>query len=559
VQTSNHREAFVGPLGAATGHRRRWRAGGRAESLQARDDRSFLCGATTRTIVGLLLLSGAAAVRGQDLTERCRAVVAASPAAGGRCGLFAVDLHDGKVVVDLDGDRRLAPASVTKLFSGAAALVTFGEGHRFTTTVRAIGGVDADGAVGGSLVLVAAGDPNLSGRRMGTGELAIPARDHFFATYGDGGEASGIDPCEGLADLAAQVHAAGVRWCREVVVDDRLFGSPAEAAGISPIMINDNLIDLLVRPAAAAGSYASCLARPTYARLLLDVRVNTTASGAPRVGVQSLGNDRFLLLGQVAAASPPLLRVARVTDPASFARSLFVDLLRARGIRGPCSPLADNPRADLPSVAALAAAPIVATRESAPFAEALRVVFKLSQNDHAEMLLHSMAAAAGEHGVAAGLRRQRDILVELGVPAAEATFGSASGGDSADSVTPRATVALLRAMAARPEAAAFLDALPVLGVDGTLRDTVDAAHPARGRVQAKSGTLVFADAGGGVALRSKALAGYVTTRSERRIAFAFFLNDLHVEGPDGVVAAGRLLAHLCELIVLDDPPASRAR
>ena len=55
----------------------------------------------------------------------------------------------------------------------------------------------------------------------------------------------------------------------------------------------------------------------------------------------------------------------------------------------------------------------------------------------------------------------------------------AIGGDRADYVTPRATVALLRYMATRPDFQVYFEALPVLGVDGTLASSVKADSPAR--------------------------------------------------------------------------------
>jgi len=80
-------------------------------------------------------------------------------------------------------------------------------------------------------------------------------------------------------------------------------------------------------------------------------------------------------------------------------------------------------------------------------------------------------------------------------------------------VTPRATVRLLRAMDAGPAASAWNAALPVGGVDGTLRGRFkDAAS--KGRVAAKTGTLRHVSS----------LAGYVTTAAGQRLAFALYVN-----------------------------------
>jgi D-alanyl-D-alanine carboxypeptidase/D-alanyl-D-alanine-endopeptidase (penicillin-binding protein 4) len=127
--------------------------------------------------------------------------------------------------------------------------------------------------------------------------------------------------------------------------------------------------------------------------------------------------------------------------------------------------------------------------------------------------------------------------------------------------TPRATVALLRSLAVRPDFPAFDAALPVLGRDGTLVRAVPQESPARGHARAKTGTY-WVDNGldGKAVLTSKALAGYMETASGQPLVFAFFVNNvpLDVSGPkvsDATTAAGRLLGRLCEVFYTLDPSA----
>jgi len=61
--------------------------------------------------------------------------------------------------------------------------------------------------------------------------------------------------------------------------------------------------------------------------------------------------------------------------------------------------------------------------------------------------------------------------------------------------------------------AAFIDALPIAGVDGTIRRRMKAT-PAEGNVRAKTGTLRWANA----------LSGYVTSASGERLVFSVMLN-----------------------------------
>ena len=159
----------------------------------------------------------------------------------------------------------------------------------------------------------------------------------------------------------------------------------------------------------------------------------------------------------------------------------------------------------------------------------------------------------------AGLRREGIILKTLGVEPGTISFGGGAGGARADLVTPRATVTLLRAMAARPDFAAYDTALPILGRDGTLAKAVGKDSPVRGHVHAKTGTYyVENDLDGKTILTSKALAGYLETASGRSLVFAAFVNNVPLDAPrpdrpvsEATAEAGRVLGKLCEVIYAD--------
>ena len=108
---------------------------------------------------------------------------------------------------------------------------------------------------------------------------------------------------------------------------------------------------------------------------------------------------------------------------------------------------------------------------------------------------------------------------------------------------------MLRALARQPEYPALNAGLPVLGVDGTLATSVGAASPARGNVRAKTGTLWWEDTlNGRGLLRSKALAGTMTTAGGKKLVFAMFVNDVPL--PVGVTPTreGKVLGRLCEIL-----------
>ena len=500
---------------------------------------------------------------GSPLEERVDAVVNARGFEGGHWGLLVVDSATGKTVFERNADQMFCPASVTKLYSSAAALVDLGADHRFKTPVVRRGEV-RDGVLRGDLILVAKGDLSLGGRTGPDGTLAFEDNDHSYAGGNPDASLVACDPLAGLTHLAREVYSSGITAITgDVLVDDRLFDHALSTGSgptrVAAIVVNDNVVDVVITPGAKMGEPAKVRIVPETEFVSMDALVETTAEGSTSVEVKAVGPRRFTVRGRVPLGHKPVLKTYEVEDPASFARSLFIETLRNRGVRVGASPLGDNPATALPSRAETAALPMVAEYTSPPLREYLKVILKVSQNLHASTLPMLVAAKHGETSLAQGLRREGEILSKLGVDVKTISFGGGAGGSRSDLVTPRATVALLRAMAARPDFAAFDAALPVLGRDGTLAKAVSPESPARGHAHAKTGTFWVDNAlDGHPILLSKALAGYLETASGKKLAFAFFVNNVPANAlggpiPEASASAGRRLGKLCEVFYADTP------
>ena len=81
-------------------------------------------------------------------------------------------------------------------------------------------------------------------------------------------------------------------------------------------------------------------------------------------------------------------------------------------------------------------------------------------------------------------------------------------------ITANATVQLLTFMSKHRYATQFREALPIAGVDGTLRTRMRGT-PAEGNLRAKTGSLSSV----------ASLSGYVTTAAGERLAFSMMLNN----------------------------------
>jgi D-alanyl-D-alanine carboxypeptidase/D-alanyl-D-alanine-endopeptidase (penicillin-binding protein 4) len=468
-------------------------------------------------------------------------------------GVLAIDLADGRTLYERDAEKMFAPASVTKLFSVAAALDALGADHRFVTPVYARGDVDDDGRLDGDLILVAAGDPTLGGRTDEEGRIAFRNVDHTYAGFSSSAELTPFDPTAGLKALAKQIAAAGIKEVDgDVLVDDRLFvhaeGSGSGPKRLTPIVVNDNVLDFTIAPADEEGAAATIDWRPRTAAFTIDAAIETAGEDGPtRIVINEPVSGQILLRGTIAKSRKPVVLFHEVDRPASFARSLFIEALRSAGVQTAASPLGENVADRLPPTDGYAAMKPIAEFTSPPFAESAKLTLKVSQNLHAGLMPLLVAAKHGKRTLSDGLRLEGEFLRRVGVDADGTSFGGGAGGDRADYVTPRATVQLLTAMTKHDDFATYRDALPLLGVDGTLATAVAEDSPARGKVRAKTGTLVWGDlANHRTLLQSKALAGYVDAADGRTIVFACFVNLAPLTTAGDRERIGRVLGTIAE-------------
>jgi serine-type D-Ala-D-Ala carboxypeptidase/endopeptidase (penicillin-binding protein 4) len=503
------------------------------------------------TAVGML--GAATGAPSQDVASRIAGVIDGPDYKHSRWGLLVVEAESGRVVYERNADQFFAPASTTKLYSCPSALHHLGPDHRFETPVYRRGSVE-NGRLRGDLILVASGDLTLGGRTLPDGTLAFTNTDHIYADNTTTTDSlTPTDPLAGLNDLASQVRAAGIeRADGEVLIDARLFDAAASSGSgprvVTPIVVNDNVIDVIVTPATEARRPATVTIRPETAVVMVDAQVQTTADGAAVVDVSGAGPGRLVVRGRLPVSAKPQLRTYAVDDPPAFARSLLIEALRRQGVAVAASPLR-NPAADLPDPASYGSLTRVAVIVSPPLSETIKVTLKVSHNLYASTLPLLVAAKHSERTLAAGLRRQREFLRRLEVDTDAVSFGGGAGGAPADATTPRATVTLRRALARLPEYAAVDAGLPVLGVDGTLATSVASDSPARGKVRAKTGTLWWEDTLNGRALlKSKALAGAMTTAAGKKLVFAMFINDVPLAAGVTPTREGKVLGRLCEIV-----------
>src|SRR5256714_15273550 len=163
------------------------------------------------TVVFLFLLCSANVLHSQGpaaFPARMQAIMSRPEFAHSTFGIEFYSLDTGKALYQINPDKLMVPGSTTKLLTEGAVLELLGGDYRFHTRVYRTGPIKKDGTLEGDIVLVASGDPNLSGRIQGDGTLVYENMDH---SYG-GSDSKGLgDPLLVIKELAQQIADKGIR------------------------------------------------------------------------------------------------------------------------------------------------------------------------------------------------------------------------------------------------------------------------------------------------------------------------------------------------------------
>jgi D-alanyl-D-alanine carboxypeptidase/D-alanyl-D-alanine-endopeptidase (penicillin-binding protein 4) len=179
---------------------------------------------------------------------------------------------------------------------------------------------------------------------------------------------------------------------------------------------------------------------------------------------------------------------------------------------------------------------IFAEHLSVPLRDAVKVVNKLSQNLHAEVLLRAaMRETAPEKDPGELVKFTTDFYTKAGIAPDDVIQTDGSGLSRRDLVTPVAVVTLLQYAQTQPWFGPYYSSLPVAGVDGTLEDTLKDTV-AVGRVHAKTGSFEHV----------RTLSGFAETPAGRRLIFSFLSNNRQGKNRESTDAVEELCVAMIE-------------
>jgi len=185
---------------------------------------------------------------------------------------------------------------------------------------------------------------------------------------------------------------------------------------------------------------------------------------------------------------PTLVQTFTIPDPSAYARTVLIEALEREGVDVDAATVGPNLTGRLPARRAYPAATRVARFVSPPYSEYAKLILKVSHNYGANLSLMYAGLTKGATTRAEALEAERrTFTTRYGLPADGFDFPTNGSGSPDSQATPDTIMTLLRGMSTRPTFRPYFDALPALGVDGSLASSTPSSPPASARSSPRPG------------------------------------------------------------------------
>lgn len=443
----------------------------------------------------ILALTLSLEANGTDLNGRFEKIIRSSSISKQSLGLVVVDLSQTpqQQVFGLNEKQEFIPASVTKLATAATVLQKLGPSFKFQTTLWSEARVK-DGVLMGDLILKGGGDAGFVSETMWflVNELVR----------------SGIHKVEGdLIVDDSDFDSVRSDPSRDPERVDRAYDAPVGA-----MSFNWNSINIFVRP-TQVGQPPQVYLDPLTDYFKVDNEAKTVAKAGAALEFSRSGN-RVTVHGTIGVGHDEAVAYKNVDDPVDWSGRNLVFFLAQRGI---------SVSGHVKGGKKNEAAKMLAKADSKPVSQHVQDMMKFSNNYIAEMLTKDLAVQAGSGGPASleeGMKIIRAHLVSLGIDAKYFTLVNPSGLSRHNRMRAVDLAEILvQSQRNFPTFAEMLSALPLAGLDGTLKKRLT-NQGVQGWVRGKTGSMT------GIV----SLAGYAGSKSGVMKAFAFVFNGKPNQG-----------------------------
>ncbi|WP_245955188.1 D-alanyl-D-alanine carboxypeptidase/D-alanyl-D-alanine endopeptidase [Kushneria indalinina] len=404
-------------------------------------------------------------------------------------------LDSGESLGSIAPDQQMTPASVSKLYTAAAALKQWGPQKRFTTELRS-DGVIVDGVLKGDLFLDGGGDPGMT------------SEDYWLLVQGLASR--GIRRIDGRV-LASQWRFGPVNCITTDRCDARTRTRHAFDAQLTSTAVDFATWCMRVMPGAAEGVPArisSCAGPATLTRV--DNRVTTVSQGSTGISAERTtvnDEDTMVLSGQIQLGSAPTSVYRSSADPAAQTLKTLESLMSDAGIAvtGGFAATSSRPAETTQVLSAV---------EGKPLQEQLLRMLNYSNNFMADVLALDLASGTPSMASAGAAL---DAFA-TGIPGhGPVDMRSGSGLTPESQTSARGVTALLDHMYHQPALFPVFVAGMQTPVNGPMNFIRRGSQRFQQSVMLKTGTL-------NEPVPVRAVAGYFRTQSGRWGAFTVMVN-----------------------------------
>lgn len=422
----------------------------------------------------------------KGLSSRLDTLIKYQLPVGSNVGISIYDLTDGKSLYTYQADKLSRPASTMKLLTTITALSHPDADDPFKTEVWYQGVIEQD-TLKGDLYVVGGYDPEFDDEALDSLVNAV-SRFPFSVISGH---------VYGDVSMKDSIYwGSGWAW------DDTPVSYQPY---LSPLMLNKGLVTVTASP-GERGHLASldCVPASSYYTVTNETKSRTPAAGRFGVSRDWLQNgNNIVVKGNVEGKRTGMVNIYSSRD---FFMHTFLERLQAKGIQCPVNYAFNELQKDSLSVQ-------IALFETA-IQDVINQIMKESDNLNAEALLCRLGAqATGKKHISDedGLSVIRKQIKALGEDPDYYKLADGCGLSNYNYISPNLLIAFLKFAYSRTDVFQKLyKALPIGGVDGTLKYRMKRGTPSYKNVHAKTGSFTAINC----------LAGYLRTTNGHEIAFA---------------------------------------
>jgi serine-type D-Ala-D-Ala carboxypeptidase/endopeptidase (penicillin-binding protein 4) len=408
----------------------------------------------------------------------------------------------GKPVWTINGQTKIAPASVFKLVTTATAIEQLGPDFRFETKLFIQGPVE-NGVLKGNLIIKGGGDPTLGSSHFNNTE----SKRSFLSEWADQIKKAGIVQIDGNILIDPSIYSdqeIPQTWIWEDIANH--YGAAAQ--GIS---VFDNVFEFIFETENKDGGSSTIrTSDPEIPNLKVNNLVKASNTTRDRAYVFGSPYDSYRIARGTLPKGQSQFKVkASIPNPSEvlgneLLKTLVQNGIEIKGVYSVEEP--DSSKTELQ---------LIYTHQSPPLFEIVRTINVKSMNLFAEHLCKHLGLYNFQDGsTTSGCKAIEEFWSKRLNQSAPFFAADGSGLSRANGISAQVLCQIMSQMKKSSNGQNFVESLPLAGIEGTMANYFTQSV-VKGKIRVKSGSMT----------RVRSLAGYMTTAKGTELCFAVMVNN----------------------------------